>query len=233
MSARAAAATALAHRLGHVFRDPAHLERALTHASVGDGSRRVRDNEQLEFLGDRVLGLLTAERLIEADPDALEGDLAPRLNALVNRETCASVGRRMELGPAMRLSGGETRSGGRDKDRILADAVEAVIAAVYVDAGLDAARAVYDLFWTPEFERLLTRPKDSKTALQEWAQARGRPLPSYAVVTREGVEHAPTFTVAVTVEGYAPALGEGSSRQAAEKAAASRLLRRETSAVIA
>ena len=234
MSARAAAATALANRLGHAFRDPAHLERALTHASVGDGSRRVQDNEQLEFLGDRVLGLLTAERLIDADPKALEGDLAPRLNALVNRDTCASVGRRMELGPAMRLSGGETRSGGRDKDRILADAVEAVIAAVYVDAGLDAARVVYDRFWTPEYERLQSsRPKDPKTALQEWAQAGGRPLPTYAVVTREGVEHAPRFTVAAAVDGYAPALGEGGSRQAAEKDAASRLLTRETSGMTA
>ncbi len=230
MSARAAAAEALAARLGHAFTDPAILERALTHASVGDGARRsVRDNERLEFLGDRVLGLLVAEHLLADDPAASEGDIAPRLNALVSREACAAVARRLELGPALRLSGGETRTGGRDKTSILAGAMEAVIAAVYEDGGLPAARAVFDRTWPPEFDRLAAapRPKDSKTELQERTLARGLPLPAYAVTAREGPEHAPVFTVAVAVDGAEPASGQGGSRQAAEKAAARAFLDRE------
>ena len=230
MSARAAAAEALAARLGHGFADPALLERALTHSSVGDGARRAsRDNERQEFLGDRVLGLLVAEHLLARDPDASEGDVAPRLNALVSREACAAVARRLELGPALRLSAGETRTGGRDKGSILAGAMEAVLAAVYQDGGLPAARAVFERVWPPEFDRLAVaaRPKDSKTELQEWALARGRPLPAYAVSAREGPEHAPVFTVVVSVEGVDPAHGQGGSRQAAEKAAARALLERE------
>ena len=230
MSARAAAAEALAARLGHAFADPALLERALTHSSVGDGARStVRDNERLEFLGDRVLGLLVAEHLLAEDPAASEGDVAPRLNALVSREACASVARRLELGPALRLSGGETRTGGRDKTSILAGAMEAVIAAVYEDGGLDAARTMFARVWSPEFGRLAvaTRPKDSKTELQEWALARGRPLPAYSVAGRDGPEHQPVFTVVVAVEGADPASGQGGSRQAAEKAAARAFLDRE------
>ena len=232
MSARAAAAEALALRLGHVFADPSRLERALTHSSAGDGSGRgPRDNERLEFLGDRVLGLLCAEHLIAADPAASEGDLAPRLNALVSREACASVGRRLGVGPALRLSGGETKSGGRDKTSILAGAMEAVLAAVYEDGGLDAARAVFDRLWPEEFTRLdAPRPLDPKTQLQHWALGRGRPLPHYAVSAREGPEHAPVFTVTVAVDGLDPADGAGPSRQAAEKAAARALLEREARA---
>ena len=230
MSARAAAADALAASLGHAFADPSLLERALTHSSVGDGARRsVRDNERMEFLGDRVLGLLVAERLLLDDPAASEGDIAPRLNALVSREACAAVARRLELGPALRLSAGETRTGGRDKTSILAGAMEAVIAAVYEDGGLDAARAVFERVWPPEFGRLATapRPKDSKTELQERVLARGLPLPAYVVSAREGPEHAPVFTVSVAVDGAEPAHGQGGSRQAAEKAAARAWLDRE------
>lgn len=231
MTSRAAAAAELEARLDYTFRDRAHLERALTHASAGDGSSKVRDNERQEFLGDRVLGLLTAERLIELDPEASEGDLAPRLNALVDRPACAAAARRMDLGPALRLSGGETRTGGREKDSILAGAVEAVIAALYHDGGLEAARAVYQRFWAEAYASLeasgVARPKDSKTLLQEWAQRGGRPLPTYRVLDREGPDHAPTFRVEAAVEGRPPAIGEGSSRQLAEKAAAFALLQQE------
>ena len=231
MNARAAAVAELQARLGHDFADLALLERALTHASVGDGGRSVgRDNERLEFLGDRVLGLLTAERLIGLDPKASEGDMAPRLNALVSRHTCARVARRMNLGPALRLSGSETKSVGRDKDSILAGAVEAVFAALYQDGGLDAVRPVFLEYWAPEFDALgAPRPRDPKTALQEMAQGAGKPLPAYAVLSREGPDHAPTFTVEVTVEGLPPAAGHGASRQAAEKAAAQALIDREYS----
>jgi ribonuclease-3 len=231
MNQRAAAVAALERRLGHDFVDRGLLERALTHASAGDGSRHVRDNERLEFLGDRVLGLLTAERLIALDPKASEGDLAPRLNALVSRAACARVARRMELGPALRLSGGETRSGGRDKESILAGACEAIMAALYQDGGLEPARRVFLRFWAEETEALDSpRPKDPKTLLQEWAQGRGKPLPAYAVAERTGPEHAPEFTVEVVVEGLPPAAGAGASRQAAEKAAAQALLEREGAA---
>ena len=229
MNARAAAVAGLQARLGHDFIDATLLERALTHASVGDGKGAGRDNERLEFLGDRVLGLLTAERLIEMDPKASEGDMAPRLNALVSRATCARVARRMEMGPALRLSGSETKTGGRDKDSILAGAVEAVFAALYLDGGLGAVRPVFLTYWAEEFEALgAPRPRDPKTALQELAQGRGKPLPAYAVVSREGPDHAPPFTVEVTVEGLPPATGEGASRQAAEKAAAQTLIDRES-----
>ena len=225
---RALAVEALQARLGHSFADPALLEEALTHSSVGDGAKSARDNERLEFLGDRVLGLLAAEYLTAFDPEAREGDLAPRLNALVSRATCARVARRMELGAALRLSGAETKGGGRDKDSILAGGCEAIMAALYRDGGLAAARAAFEAFWAEEVGNLTTaRPKDPKTRLQEWAQGRGRPLPIYAVVGREGPEHAPVFTVEVSVTGMAPAEGRGSSRQAAEKAAAEALFNRE------
>jgi ribonuclease-3 len=228
MNARAAAVAELEQRLGYAFVDKARLERALTHASVGDGARKTGDNERLEFLGDRVLGLLTAERLIAADPGASEGDLAPRLNALVSRTACARVARRMGLGPALRMSGAETKTGGRDKESILAGACEAIIAALYEDGGLEAARAAYLAFWTEEIAAISApRPKDPKTKLQEWAQTGGRPLPSYRVVDRTGPEHAPVFTVEASVPGLEPASAEGPSRQAAEKAAAQALLDRE------
>lgn len=225
---RAAAVEALQDRLGWRFGDPALVERALTHASAGDGAKDIADNERLEFLGDRVLGLVIAERLIAAAPDATEGDLAPRLNLLVSRAACAKVGRRIGLGPALRMSAAETKGGGRDKDSILAGACEAVLAAVFEEGGLDAARRVILDLWREELEsRSLPRAKDVKTALQEWAQGQGRPLPAYEVVGRTGPQHAPKFAVQVAVEGVEPARGEGPSRQAAEKAAAAALLARE------
>ncbi len=228
MNARVAAVGDLEAALGYVFKDRDLLERALTHSSVGDGARPGRDNERLEFLGDRVLGLLTAERLIQQDPHASEGDLAPRLNALVNRGVCARVARRIGLGPALRLSPAETRSGGRDKDSILSGACEAVIAALYQDSGLDETRRIFLAIWADEFAGLdAPRPKDAKTLLQEWAQGQGLPLPTYRLLTREGLEHAPVFTFEVEVKGRVAAQGSGSSRQAAEKAAASALLGRE------
>jgi ribonuclease-3 len=227
MNARAEAVGALEERLGHVFTDPALLERALTHASVGGGAGKTRDNEILEFIGDRVIGLLAAERLAELYPQAPEGELTVRLHGLVNRDACARVARRMGLGPALRLAGGETPTGGRDKDSILGDACEAVMAAVHLDGGLAAARAVFLDLWAEEFDGVAAQARDPKTALQEWAQARGKSLPAYVVLTRSGPDHAPLFTVEVAVEGLAPAVAEGRSRRDAEKAAAAALLERE------
>jgi len=228
---RGAAVAALETRLGHRFEDRELLERALTHSSVGDGARRVRDNERLEFVGDRVLGLLAAERLAELYPELSEGELAPRLNALVSRKTCAEIARAMGLGPALRLSGAETKAGGRDKDSILAGACEAVMAALYREGGLEAARAAFLDLWGPAIaEQRAPKLSDPKTALQEWAQGAGRPLPKYTVVERTGPDHAPTFTVEAVVEGYEPARAKGRSRQEAEKAAALALLEREGAA---
>jgi ribonuclease-3 len=225
MNARAAAVLEFERRLGYVFADRSLLERALTHSSVGG---KARDNEVLEFIGDRVIGLLVAERLAELYPQAPEGELAPRLNALVSREACAAVARRVDLGTALRLSGSETKTGGRDKGSILAGACEAVMAAIYQDGGLEAARAAFLILWDEAFQEAgAAKPRDAKTTLQEWAQGHGRPLPAYAVIDRTGPDHQPTFRVSVSVEGLAPAVGEGRSRQEAEKAAAAELLQRE------
>jgi len=228
MNDRSDAVDDVERRLNHAFADPVLLERALTHASAHGTKGKARDNEVLEFIGDRVIGLLAAERLAVIYPAAPEGDLAPRLNALVNRKTCADVARLMGLGPALRLSGSETKTGGREKESILAGACEAVMAAIYQDGGLDAARAVFLDLWSAAFDAIgEPRPRDAKTALQEWAQGQGKPLPAYSVVARKGPDHAPTFTVEVAVQGLDPARADGRSRQEAEMSAAGELLRRE------
>jgi ribonuclease-3 len=229
VSARAAAVDELERRIGHTFGDRDLLERALTHASVGMGARKVRDNERLEFLGDRVLGLLAADALMRRLPEASEGDLSKRLHALVRFETCARVAGRVALAPALRLSAGESKTGGRSKDKVLGDACEALLAAVYLDAGLEVARALFDRLWDEELAVLETTldAQDSKSALQRWALAKGRGLPQYDIVERTGPDHAPLFRVAVMVEGMDPVQAAGGSRQDAEKAAALALLARE------
>jgi ribonuclease-3 len=225
MSARAAAVAELERRIGHVFRDRDLLERALTHASVGDGSRTVRHNERLEFLGDRVLNLCAAQELMALDPDAREGEMSRLLASLVNYHACARAARRVGLPDAMRLSPSATKVGARKSDAVLGDACEALIAALYLDGGLECARAFFLSFWAEEFERLHEpRIKDPKTQLQEWAQAQGLALPAYEVVSRDGPDHAPSFTVQVAVEGYPAEEGRGRSRQDAEKAAAQAML---------
>ena len=232
-NSRAEAVAALVDRLGHAFSDPALLERALTHSSVGEGAdkaagRPARHNERLEFLGDRVLGLLVAERLHRDFPEADEGELSSRLHARVDKHACGRVGERMGVGAAMRLSPGETRTGGRRKEGVVADAMEALLAAVYLDADIEAVRAVFDRAWAEELAtpapRALNNPK---SALQEWSQGAGRPLPVYRVIGQTGSDHAPTFTVEVSIPGVEPLTAQGRSRQDAEKAAATALLKRE------
>jgi ribonuclease-3 len=229
MNTRADAVAELERRIGHVFGDRDLLKRALTHASVGDGARAVRHNERLEFLGDRVLNLCAAERLMALDPDAREGEMSRLLASLVNYHACARAAKRVGLPEALRLSASATKVGARKSDAVLGDACEALIAALYIDAGLECARAFFLRFWAEEFEQLHEpRQKDPKTQLQEWAQGRGLPLPAYAVVSRDGPDHAPAFTVQVSVEGFPPEEGRGRSRQDAEKAAAQiMLLKRE------
>jgi ribonuclease-3 len=225
---RATAAADLERRLGHAFTDRALLDAALTHASVSDGARQIRHNERLEFLGDRVLGLLAAEALVRSDPNWREGELTRRQNILVNGKTCAEVARAVGLPQALRLSGSTSSQGGRNNDRILGDAMEALMAAVYLDGGIDAARRAFDIAWGDTLAGALTHQgREAKTALQEWAMAQARPLPAYRMVSRSGPDHAPMFSVEVTVEGYEPAAGTGSSLREAEKAAARALLDRE------
>jgi ribonuclease III len=225
MNTRTAAIAELERRIGHVFADRDLLERALTHASVGDGAKAVRHNERLEFLGDRVLNLVAAERLMALDPDAREGEMSRLMAGLVNYHACSRAARACGLPDAMRFSASASKVGARDSDAVLGDACEALIAALYIDGGLEMARAFFLKFWEDEFERLdEPRAKDPKTQLQEWAQGRGLPLPAYELVAREGPDHAPTFTIAVVVEGFASERGQGRSRQDAEKAAALNML---------
>jgi ribonuclease-3 len=230
MNRREVAVAELEALIGRAFDDPSLLERALTHASVGEGAVKVAHNEQLEFLGDRVLNLLAAEALMRRHPEAREGELSRMVAALVNYQACARVARRMGLPAAMRLSASATKIGARENDAILGDACEAVMAAIHLDAGLGAARDFFDRLWTDEIERLdAPRAKDAKTALQEWAQGRGLALPAYRVVAREGPDHAPAFTVEVAIAGFAPAVAQGRSKQEAEKAAAALLLQQRES----
>lgn len=208
----------LEQRLGHRFRSSDLLPQALTHSSAtGESSR---NNERLEFLGDRVLALLVADLLLQHFPDASEGDLALRLNALVRRETCAAVALEVELGACLTLAPAEAASGGRDKPAILGDACEAVIGALYLDGGMAAARGFVEMRWTPRLTGLAAAPADAKSALQEWSQARKLGTPDYTVISRDGPDHAPVFVIEVQLPGHAPACGTGASKREAEQAAA-------------
>ncbi|WP_308915563.1 ribonuclease III [Jannaschia sp. LMIT008] len=209
-------------RLGHVFADGSLLVRATTHASIASGSRP--SNERLEFLGDRVLGLVMAEAVMARDADAAEGQLAPRFNALVRKETCAEIATAIGLGDVLRLGKSEQMTGGRRKQTLLGDGMEAVIAAIYLDAGLDAARAVVTRLWGDRVRDVKADSRDAKTTLQEWAQARGMPPPSYDVADRVGPDHAPVFRITATLDDGRFATGEATSKRAAEQAAARAML---------
>jgi ribonuclease-3 len=217
----------LMQRLGYNFRRPEWLEQALTHSSLSVvRHKRNQSNERLEFLGDRVLGLVVAEMLFARFPDEAEGDLAYRHAGLARRDALAQVARTIDLGAFLRLSRGEEEGGGRDNPGLLADCCEAVIAALYLDGGLDAASAFIRAHWAALVEERRAPPKDDKTRLQEWAQGGGRPLPVYREIGREGPGHAPVFTIEVVVAGCEPGRGEGPSKRAAEQAAARVLLER-------
>ncbi|MGB0921973.1 MAG: ribonuclease III [Alphaproteobacteria bacterium] len=222
----AAGLKALQERLGHAFGNEALLLEALTHASHGQ-SRNSTDNERLEFLGDRVLGLLVAERLINDYPDAAEGALARRLNALVRKETCGLVAEKLGLAAFMRVGPSERGKEGGVAPALLANACEAVLGALYMDGGLQAVIPVFDRVWIPLFEAVEIEPRDPKSSLQEWAQGQGLPLPIYAVIERSGPDHAPHFVIEVSVEGHGCAHGEGASKRQAEQTAATTLLKQK------
>lgn len=218
---------ALEDRLGHRFAERAHLDLALTHISAlteNGPKARLKSYQRLEFLGDHVLGMVVSDMLYRAYPDADEGVLSRRLAELVCEAACAQVAVEMGIGPFIRLGTGEARSGGHERPAILADVAEAVLAAVYLDAGTDAARGVIERFWRPRFEALKGAARDAKTALQEWAQARGLPPPAYQVIERQGPDHSPEFRVAVEIPGHERVEGVGGSKQNAQKAAAAAFL---------
>ena len=221
-----AALRAFERRIGYQFQSPELLIRALTHGSASSPTRD--DNQRLEFLGDRVLGLVIATALLEQDKSATEGQLAPRFNALVRKETCADVAREAALGDVLKLGRSEMLSGGRRKQALLGDAIEAVIAAVYRDGGLDAAEALILRLWGPRIAQVEADARDAKTALQEWVQARGQVPPDYVEMDRQGPDHAPVFTIAARLaDGTEAQASAGSKRQAEQGAAAALLARLE------
>ena len=215
---------ALEQKLGRHFFDPELLRRALTHASAN----AVRSNERLEFLGDRVLGLIVAEKLHALYPDDPEGALALKFNSLARGAACARVAEAAGLSEHVILANSERASGGRQKPAILSGACEAVIAALYLDGGFDAARAFVERYWGEMFDTLGADMRDAKTKLQEWAQSPGRggAAPIYTLVGRDGPDHAPHFVVEVQVEGLGVERGEGGSKHEAEQGAAARLFAR-------
>lgn len=216
---------ALEARIGHVFGHRDLLDQALTHVSAA----QARANYQrLEFLGDRVLGLAIADLLTLTYPAAREGELSRRLAELVRRETCVEIAREWRVGPALRLGPGERQTGGADKAAILGDVTEAVIGAVFLDGGWDAARGLVERFWSERVARQPRRLADPKTELQEWAQARGLPPPTYRQMRRTGPEHQPAFVLAVELPGFTPCEGPAeSSKKVAERSAAAAFLARE------
>jgi ribonuclease-3 len=224
---RAAAVEALERAIGYHFRNPAILDNALTHVSALGGGSRTGSYQRLEFLGDHVLGLAISDMLYRAFPRADEGELSRRLADLVRRETCAEIARAIDLGAAIRLGASEASAGGRVRTAILADVCEALIGAVFIDGGYRKAAAMIERLWG-ERMRVPAKPlRDPKTLLQEWAQARGLPTPVYREIARTGPQHSPEFRIAVALPDREQAEGSGSSKRAAEQAAAAAMLARE------
>jgi len=212
--------------IGYAFNDRATLKLALVHSST---HRRKKDgqsvdNERLEFLGDRVVGLVVADMLFNRFPKDREGDLARRHTALVRREALARVAETISLGEYIDMLPAEAASGGRENPAILANTCEAVIGAIFTDGGFDAAETFISRFWAELVEEDLTPPQDNKTALQEWAQGRGLPLPAYKIVEQTGPAHAPVFEIEVRVLNHTPQRAQGTSKRKAEQAAAGALL---------
>jgi ribonuclease-3 len=217
----------LEQKTGYAFVDKLLLDAALTHISALSGKNRVGSYQRLEFLGDHVLGLVVSDLLFRGFPNADEGELSRRLADLVRKETCADVARSIDLGAAIKLGVSEANAGGRQRIAILADVCEALIGAVFLDGGYQSAVAVVEQLWGERLRTPASPVRDPKTALQEWAQARGLPTPSYREIGRTGPHHDPEFRVAVLLPELMPAEGLGRSKRAAEQAAAAALLSRE------
>jgi ribonuclease-3 len=215
-------------RLDYKFADPGLLDRALTHSSaVSPAKRTERSYQRLEFLGDRVLGLVVADMLFRRMPKANEGELSRTLNTLVRKETCALIARELDLGAHLNLGESEARTGGADKDAILADVAEAVIGAIYIDGGLGNAYKFVERLFAQHLIEENSGRADAKTTLQEWAQGRGLEPPLYVQVERTGPDHAPEFTIAIQLGSFAAVSATGPSKKLAEHKAAEAFLRRE------
>jgi ribonuclease III len=213
--------------LGYRFREPGRLEEALTHSSMsGARGKRVRTYERLEFLGDRVLGLIVAHLLIERFPEDAEGALTQRQVAMVRRESLAAVAAGLDLGRWVRTSPSEAGAAAKRRPGMLADCCEAVIGAIYLDGGFSAAQDFVTRHWTPLIETVQTPPRDAKMALQEWAHSQALEPPAYNVVATMGPAHATTFTVEVTLAGRPSQLASAATKRAAERAAAAMMLER-------
>jgi len=214
-------------RLGYDFNDGSLLASALTHVSaLRSGGDRAASYQRLEFLGDHVLGLAVSDLLYRAFPKADEGELSKRLADLVRRETCADVARILELGEAIKL-GAVGGAGERLRKAVLGDICEAVIGAIFIDGGYEAAAGFVERAWRERLRKPMRALRDPKTVLQEWAQGQGLPTPTYREIERTGPHHDPRFRIEVALPGMKPAQGVGASKRAAEMAAASQLLARE------
>ncbi|MGF1625205.1 MAG: ribonuclease III [Alphaproteobacteria bacterium] len=220
---RSGVSDSLFDALDYRFADPALIIAALTHVSLRHGTQ-ASAYQRLEFLGDRVLGVIVADMLYHRFPDESEGAMAKRHAALVRREALADVALRIGLATHIRVASPDANQDLLDNQGVLADCCEAVIAALYLDGGLEAARRFVETWWEPLLTADLAPPRDPKTALQEWAQGRGLPLPSYTEVERTGPDHAPVFVVEVSVQGLPTQQGRGPSKRVATRLAAERML---------
>lgn len=215
----------LEERTGHKFANLERLEKALTHSSVQ--VQAGESYERLEFLGDRVLGLCISEMLYNAFPDAAEGELSVRLNALVNAETCAAIADELALGNIIRTGADIKTVKDKRLANVRADVIEALIATIYLDGGLDAARGFIDRYWKTRSQQTGAARRDAKTELQEWAHQQGNLHPVYEVIGRSGPDHDPQFTVEVTIAGFPSEYGDGRSKRLAQQVAAEKVLLRE------
>ena len=206
----------LEKEIAHRFKDKELIKSALTHSSTG----HKMNYERLEFLGDRVLGLIIAQMLFEKFPEEPEGDLAKRLSALVQGTFLAEIALKINLGSYVSFSDAERQAGGAQNANILADVFESVMGALYLDSGFEKCHALVARLWADGFFEMKAPPQHPKTSIQEWAQGKGLPLPSYEIAKQSGPDHMPTFDIALIIEGYEKVIACGSSRQEAEKNAA-------------
>jgi len=211
----------LQDKIGYHFKDEHWLERAMTHSSTNDDY----NYQRLEFLGDRVLGLVIADALFTEFKSEREGGLAKRHTALIQGETCAVVGLQNNLNDFIIMSDAEIESGGRTNTNIIADVVESLLGAIYIDGGYEPAKKVILALWGDTIFTLKQAPQDPKTELQEWVQARALALPVYNIIKKSGPDHAPVFTVKLEVEGFPPIESNANSRRQAEKKAAQKMLK--------
>ncbi len=219
------AASRFAGYTGYEFIDNGLLATALTHGSHRASGKA--DYQRLEFFGDRILGLVIAEWLYRNQPKADEGKMARQFTHLVRKDTCAEVARALRLDEIMRSGPGIDNLSGKAGTKILGDVCEAVIAAIYLDSGFDAARSFVLRHWQEHFETAIAAPRDAKSRLQEWALAKGLDLPGYRELSRSGPDHSPNFEIEVSVNGYDPATASASSKRNGEQAAASAFIKRE------